>query len=171
MANTTYLDDLINYKHTVIKSLADDQGVVGLLLNDPHVDMESDAAYDVVGNVIFDFDYVDRTVQRTDAYIMVDAEMVNPTSGTMHMWRLYVQVVCEKGYNKLDHKIFKGVRGNRRDNLARQIDLLINGRRDFGIGELELHSVTTATVPDTFTSVLLTYTIHDFNQSAIKRAR
>lgn len=171
MAKSTFLDELIGYKHSVIKDIAEDQSVVGLLLNDPNIDMESDEAYDVVGNTIFDFDYVDRTVQRTDAYIMVDAEMMYPTSGTMHMWRLYVQVVCEKTYNKLDHKVFKGVRGNRRDNLARQIDLLINGRRDLGIGELQLYSVTTATVPDTFTSVLLTYEIHDFNQAALRRPR
>lgn len=171
MAKSTYLDDLINYKHNVIGRIAASKEIVGLLLNDPDVDMESDAAYDIVGNNIYDYDYVDHTVERADAYIMVDSEMIYPTSGTMNKWYVYVQVVCEKSYNPLNHRIFKGVKGNRRDNLAREIDLLINGTYDFGIGPMELRTVNTAAVPDAFTSVLLTYEVHDYRRERNKKLK
>lgn len=162
MAKDTYLDELIDYKDSIVKRLAQSQDVVGLLLNDPNVDMESDAAYDIVGNNIYDFDYVDKTVERDDAYIMVDAEMVSPSSGSFNKWCLYVQIVCSKKYNRLDGKLFKGLKGNRRDNLARQIDVLLNGATGFGVGRLDLYSASPAQVPDTFTSILLTYDIQEF---------
>lgn len=167
MADKTYLDDLIGYKHRIIYDLASSSDVVGLLLDDPNVNMDSDAAYEVVGNSIYDFDYVDKSIQRNDAYIMVETEMANPTSGSMAKWWLYVQIVCSKEYNPLDPKKFKGVVGNRRDNLAKQVDLLINGRDDLGIGHIELSNAGPATVPDTFTSILLTYEIHDFRRERL----
>lgn len=169
MAEKTFLDDLINYKHQVIADLAESEEIVGLLLNDPKIDMQCECAYNIVGTKMFDYDYIDRTVQTNDAYLMVDAEMSNPTSGTMNQWWLYVQVVCTKAFNSLDPKVFRGVVGNRRDNLAKQIDLRLNGRRDLGIGKLELYSANPASVPDTFTSILLTYKIHDFRQERLSR--
>lgn len=161
---TTFLDDLIGYKEAVIRKITQSATVIGLLLDDPSVDMTSDAANDIIDRNIFDFDYVDRTIQRSDAYIMVDSELDRPTSGTMNQWYLFVQVVCSKTYNTLDHKLFKGVNGNRRDNLAKQIDLLLNGERFIGIGRLELVSVAPASVPDTFTSMLMTYRVVDFRR-------
>ena len=99
---------------------------------------------------------------------MVDDELIQPTSGTFNKWYLYVQVVCAKAFNDIDKKIFRGIKGNRRDNLAREIDVLLNGSRDYGVGKLTLLSVSPATVPDKFTSVLLTYEIRDFRSERVK---
>ena len=164
MANPTYLDELIEYKDRVVRTLAASQSVVGLLLNDPAIDMDCDAAYEVIGRNIYDFDYVDKTVERDDAYIMIDTELMAASSGSMNRWYLYVQIVCAKPYNKLSGKVFKGVKGNRRDNLAREVDLLLNGQTGYGIGRLDLIGAAPAQVPDTFTSILLTYEIHEFRQ-------
>ena len=80
-----------------------------------------------------------------------------------------MQIVCAKTFNSMDHKIFKGVSGNRRDNLAQEIDALLNGERFIGIGDLELLSAARATVPETFRSMLLTYRVHDFRRERIPR--
>lgn len=169
MPDTRPLDDMTLYKEAIIRKIAASQKVVGLLVNDPMIDMDSDEANDIIDRNIFDYDYIDRTVQRSDAYIMVDSELDYPTSGTMNQWRVYVQIVCAKTFNSMDHKIFKGVSGNRRDNLAQEIDALLNGERFIGIGDLELLSAAPATVPDTFTSMLLTYRVHDFRRERIPR--
>ena len=163
------LDDMTLYKEAIIRKIASSQKVIGLLVNDPMIDMDSDEANDIIDRNIFDYDYIDRTVQRSDAYIMVDSELDYPTSGTMNQWRVYVQIVCAKTFNSMDHKIFKGVSGNRRYNLAQEIDALLNGERFIGIGDLELLSAAPATVPDTFTSMLLTYRVHDFRRERIPR--
>ena len=157
----TPLQDGVDYKAQVVARLVSSQAVVGLLLNNPEIDLDSDEAIDSLDDIIFDFDYIDRTVERSNAFIMVDADMVGPTSASFNAWEIYVQVVCHKDYVKMDSKIFKGVRGNRRDNLMCEIDKLLNGSRVFGIGRLELKSAVTAMVPDSFTSKLLTYTVHE----------
>ena len=169
MPDTRPLDDMTLYKEAIIRKIASSQKVIGLLVNDPMIDMDSDEANDIIDRNIFDYDYIDRTVQRSDAYIMVDSELDYPTSGTMNQWRVYVQIVCAKAFNSMDHKIFKGVSGNRRDNLAQEIDALLNGERFIGIGDLELLSAAPASVPDTFTSMLLTYRVHDFRRERIPR--
>lgn len=168
MSKETYLDDLIAYKENVIAALSQSQDVMGLLANDPNLDLESSEAEDIVERNIFDYDYIDGTLERHDAYIMVDDELVQPSSGTFNRWLLYVQVVCAKTFNDVDKKLFRGVKGNRRDNLARSIDVLLNGSRDYGVGKLVLMGVAPAKVPDKFTSLLLTYEIRDFRAERMK---
>lgn len=168
MSKTTYLDDLIAYKEKVIEALAASQEVMSLLANDPEIDLEGDEAENLLERNIFDYDYVDSTMERHDAYIMVDAELIQPTSSTFNKWYLYVQVVCAKAFNGIDKKLFRGVKGNRRDNIARHADVLLNGSREFGVGKLVLQSVAPATVPEKFTSLLLTYEIRDFRAERMK---
>lgn len=162
--NKPPLWDGIEYKSSVITRLCSSQPLLGLLADDPGLDIDSDRAYRVTDECIFDFNYIDRTVERSDAFIMIDADMIAPTSGTMNEWDLYVQVVCHKGFVALDSKKFKGIRGNRTDNIICQIDQLLNGTRIFGIGRLTLQSCTVAVVPDSFTSKLLTYRVEEFRR-------
>lgn len=168
MSKNTYLDDLIIYKENVIHALATSQSVMGLLANNPSLNLESDTAENLLERNIFDYDYIDGTVERHDAYIMVDSELVQPVSGTFNKWYLYVQIVCAKSFNDINKKMFRGVKGNRRDNLAREIDLLLNGSREYGVGKLVLLSASPANVPDKFTSLLLTYEILDFRNERVK---
>ena len=168
LSKPTYLDDLIAYKENVIMAMSQSQDVMGLLANDPAIDLDSEKAEDLLERNIFDYDYIDGTLERHDAYIMVDDELVQPSSGTFNRWLLYVQIVCAKTFNDIDKKLFRGVKGNRRDNLARSVDALLNGSRDYGVGKLVLMSVAPANVPDKFTSLLLTYEIRDFRSERVK---
>lgn len=168
MSKTTYLDDLITYKEKVIEALATSPEVMGLLANNPEIDLEGEETENLLERNIFDYDYVDGTMEHHDAYIMVDAELIQPTSSTFNKWYLYVQVVCAKAFNDIDKKLFRGLKGNRRDNIARYVDVLLNGSREFGVGKLVLQSAAPATVPEKFTSMLLTYEIRDFRAERMK---
>ena len=169
LTDRQFIDEIIMYKHTVISQIAMSQPVIALLCNQPNISMDSDEAYEAVEKYIFDYDYIDRSVVTSEAYIMVDSRMLRMSSGSMNQWELYVQVVCAKPYNHLDPKLFKGVVGNRRDNIAKQVDARLNGQRLMGIGTLDLYSVDPASVPDTFTSVLLTYRISDFRKERLEQ--
>lgn len=153
------LQDCIDFKAQVISRIVADQTIVGLLLNDPAIDLDSDRAIDSLAERIYDYDYIDRTVEDSHAFIMVEADMIGPSSGSFNNWELYVQIVCHKDYNALPAKVFKGVRGNRRDNLMCYVDKLLNGSNFIGVGKLELKAATTAMVPDSFTSKMLTYRV------------
>ena len=86
MSKPTYLDDLIAYKENVIMAMSQSQDVMGLLANDPAIDLDSEKAEDLLERNIFDYDYIDGTLERHDAYIMVDDELVQPSSGTFNRW-------------------------------------------------------------------------------------
>lgn len=158
------LQDGIEYKAEVISRLCASQPVISLLADEADIDLDGDEAYATMEQNIFDFNYVPGVVKRGVGYIMVDADMIAAPSGTMNAWELYVQVVCEKNYVPLSGKKFKGWKGNRLDNLTFQIDKLLNGTRMFGIGKLALQSCTTAVVPDSFSSKLLTYRVEEFRR-------
>ena len=161
MAVQTHLDELINYSSQIITDLSNSPIVVGLML-DKSPDAVTEDEMDAARGKMYDFDYIDETVQSAGAFIMVDVDMVAAPSGTIKSIETYVQIVVSKTYMKLDPRKFKGMRGNRRDNLMRQIDLLINGSRDYGIGKLQLVTARTANVPAAFSSKLLTYRIPDY---------
>ena len=85
----------------------------------------------------------------------------------MQDFKLFVTVICHKGFMELDPRKHTGVIGNRRDNLVRKIDLLLNGSDIFGIGKLSLVSVRTAPSPVGFTTRELTYKVSDFKDKGI----
>lgn len=169
MAVETHLDDLINFSSTVISVLAQSPEIVGLMVDKAPEDV-TEEDMDRARQFMYDFDYIDETVQSAGSFIMVDADMVALPTDTVMDMEIYVQVAVSKTVMELDGKIFKGVRGNRRDNLARQIDLALRGSRDYGIGPLQLVSARTANVPSAFTSKMLTYRSPDFakNRKAVR---
>lgn len=161
MAGISHLDEIIDYKKKVINLLGTSQDVVELLADIPDIDMNSDEAYEVFDDNLYDYDYIDETIQEYKSYVMVEAETVY-SSPTVKDVRLYVQIVVPKGDMKLDVRRFRGVKGNRKDNLARRIDLLLNNKDSFGIGRLVLRKVVQAPVPEKYTSTLLVYEIPNF---------
>lgn len=162
MANVeTHIDELIDFPAKIINAIASSQEIVGLIFDDPNIDMESDLA-ESVRDHLYDYNYIDETVEEDGVLIMVDSDIVDMPNPNVASIEVYIQIVVNKHYMRLDSAKFPGVKGNRRDNITRQIDLLLRGRRDFGIGRLDLESAITASVPRKFTSKMMTYAVVDF---------
>lgn len=158
----THIDELVDYPAKVILKLANDKNCIALLKNKTSIN--EDDVDDVLLNNIFDFEYVDKTTTEAEAYIWVEADVPYISNRTIKGMAIYVTVACHKQFMKLDHKVFKGVIGNRRDNLARYIDLILNDNFDFGVGKLTLKSVKTLTSSNpNFTMRELVYQVPDFN--------
>ena len=162
MAIHTHLDEIIKYKDTIINTIGLSKEVVALLTDNPLIDMDSKAAYDVFDNNLFDYDYVNGVQTADTPLVMVDVEIPSVPTDTIKDLYVFVQVAVPKLQMKLDGTKFKGVKGNRKDNLLRQIDLLLNNKDGLGVGCLNLAGVGVAAVPNTYTSTLLTYSISDF---------
>lgn len=159
----TNIDELSEYPVKALQKIGTDNTVVGLLLNNPSIDMESDEADAVFNENLFDYNYVDGKTQEVKAYICVETEIPRISSRTIKNMAVYVTVVCHKQYMKLNPLVFQGYIGNRRDNLVRYIDLLLNGNDIFGIGGLELKSVNTINAPEGYTARELVYVVPDFH--------
>ena len=158
----TYLDELVEYPVKALQRIGTDETVVQLLTNNPNVDMESDEADGVFDKNLFDYGFVDDTTQEATAYICAEADVVKAPGSTMKNMELYVFIYCHKQFMNIDGSKFKGMIGNRRDNLIRYTDKLLNGSDIFGIGKLEFKSAKVIPAPTGFSARELTYVVPDF---------
>jgi hypothetical protein len=165
----TFLDELVEYPVKALRKIGTDPDVVKLLTDNPRVDMGSDEADDVFDKYLYDYVYVDSTTTEACAYVCVEAELIKTPTPTIQDLRLYVTVICHKNFMQIDPARFKALMGNRRDNLVRSIDKILNGSDMFGIGLLSLDSVKTVSSPTGFTARELTYKIADFMNKGVTR--
>lgn len=164
MANKTHLDALIDYKEDIIALMTQDQQLMGLIFDDPEIDLESDEIFNIRDTHIFDHSYVDDVVQTDSVLILVESGLIGMTSKEINTLEVQVQVIVARHFMKLNTKKFKGLRGNRRDNVIRRIELLLHDTRP-GIGRMQLVDCGPVDVPKGFTSMRMTYLIHDFRNN------
>lgn len=165
----TFLDELVEYPAKALQKIGTDKTIVSLLTDDANIDMTSDEADEVFDKYLFDYGYVDETTNESRAFVCVEAELIRTASPTVLDLRIYVTVICHKHFMTIDAKRFPGIIGNRRDNLVRSIDRILNGSDVFGIGCLTLNSVKTIASPSGFTARELTYAIADFKNKGVGR--
>lgn len=167
MANNTFLDRLVEYPVKALREIGTDPTVVQLLTDNPDIDMQSEEADAVFDKFLYDYGYVDNTTTESVAYICVEAETNKSPTDTMLDMKLYVTVVCHKQFMKIDAAKFKGMIGNRRDNLVRYTDRLLNGADVYGIGKLTLLSARTVPAPTGFSAREMTYAVPTFKKRNI----
>lgn len=159
----TYLDQIVEYPSKVMLRIAEDKVCTGLLVNKAFYDVTEDDIDKAMDDLIKDYQYVDETTQATAAYIWVEMEVNRVDNKTIKGIRLYVTIACHKNYMSLNRQTFRGIVGNRRDNLVRYVDKVLNNTEFLGIGALKLHSIKTLTPINGFTMREITYEIPDFN--------
>lgn len=170
LLDKTFLDELVEYPAKVIQMIGVDKTVVSLLTDEANIDMDSDKADEAFDKYLFDYEYVDNTTVEARAFVCVESEVKRTPTPTIQDLRVYVRIICHKNYMKIDPSRFKGIIGNRRDNLVRAIDKVLNGSDIFGIGNLTLDSVNTVSSPTGFTARELTYKISDFKNKGVVRS-
>ena len=165
MADKTFLDPVVDYPAIALRAIGTDETVVKLLTNNPNIDMESDEADDVFDKYLYDYTYVDGTTTESEAYICAEVEVTVPrgeNKASFFNSVLYITIVCHNNFMKLDPTLFPGIGGNRRDNLVRYCDRLINGSDLFGVGKLTLKAVRSISAPIGFSVRELTYEVPSF---------
>lgn len=160
------IDQLVEYPAKAIHKIGTDKTVAALLTNDPDIDMSSDEADDIFDKYLYDYGYVDDSATESRAYICAEAEATKSMTSAVQNVKLYVTVVCHKRFMSIDPAKFPGMIGNRRDNIVRYADRLLNGSDIFGIGKLQLESVKTMSAPVGYTARELTYRVADFKSKS-----
>jgi len=161
----TFLDPVIDYPALALRAIGTNETVAKLLTNNPNLDMESDEADDVFDKYLYDYAYVDDTTTESEAYICAEVEVSIPKGANKQSFFnsvLYITIVCHRNYMKLDPTLFPGIGGNRRDNLVRFCDDVINGSDLFGVGKLTLKSVRSLSAPVGFSIRELVYEVPSF---------
>lgn len=158
----TYVDELVDFPSKALYRIGTDKMVVGLLLDNPGIEISSEEADSVFDDNLFDYLYVDETTTEATAYIEVETEVTDSRTQAFCDFRIYVHICCHKNYMKIDPNKFPGISGNRRDNLVRYVDKVLNGSTAFGVGKLILDEVHTVPAPTGFTAREMTYVVPNF---------
>lgn len=164
MATKTHIDQLIDYKEEIIGKLMSDQMIMGLVFDDPTVDLDGDQVANVRATNLFDHSYSDNTVQTDKVLILVETGLLSVLSKEVNTFEVQIQVICARNYMKLDGRKFKGLRGNRRDNVLRYIAQCLFEAR-LGLGVLKLVDCGPVDVPKGFTSMRLVFQTDDFSKN------
>lgn len=163
MAVNTPLDEIIDYKDTAIKKMLASQDIMSFMFDIPNIDMEGDEVYNAREEHFFDYGVNPDTIQTDNVSIFVQSSMVNRSNANFKGMAVTISIVCNVNYVKLDKKKFKGIKGNRIDNIARQIVVALDDDdQEFGIGELTLTQCRPVNVPKGYTAVELAYEVDDF---------
>ena len=160
------LNALVEYPAKALQMIGTDKTIASLLTNNPDIDMDSDEADQVFDKFLFDYGYVDNTTDEAHAYVCIEVEVPRVPTPTIKDVRMYVQIFCHKQFMQIDPLKFKGVIGNRRDNISKQVDNLLSGSDIFGIGKLSLEYARVSSAPVGFSARELSYRISDFRDSA-----
>lgn len=156
----TPYDEIVDYKYKIVNTIEESQPVMSLLVGKQNVDMNSELVYEAYERQIFDYSFVIDTQLTEKSLLLIETEMRDRPNTIYKNISVFIQIVCHKDNLKLNG--FKGVKGNRRDNLARQIANLLDGRKDFGIGKLMFTDCYVVSVPTPYTSLMLVFEVPNF---------
>ena len=155
----TILKSIRDYKYQAISQMRASKEVMGLILNNPDINMSSEETFLAQENSFIDHNFCDDTFQSDKVVIFVEGAMVRRPSDRFMMGELYIQIVCNKDYISLNTDVFKGVLGNRNDNLASLISGILDLNTDdaYGVGNLVLVECSPKQVPSGFSSLMLVF--------------
>lgn len=163
----TNLDEIVDFPDAIANALNQDTTIVGLLTNNPNVDIINDEV-DLLGSQIFNYNFIPSTATDSLSYITIDTVISKVSNDTTKMLNIIITVISNKTNMKLDSSIFVGLAGNRRDNLIRYIDLLVRRMDNLGIGKVQLTSrtpVSPISIGSTdFTAKQLVYEVPNFDR-------
>lgn len=164
MDEKTYLDELVDYPALIIEKLVQKPIILSLLANKQDATILDVMDDDGNWKYFFDYEYIPGTTQEVMSAICVDTDIVSVKTSATKTLELYISVLCAQDIMSLDRKQFKGMRGNRLNNLVRFVDHTLRLDRDFGIGRMALKNARTTTSGNAnYAKKTLTYLIPDFN--------
>lgn len=148
------LDEFYNYKNRLMKDLLTNEDVISLLDDEGLTQNPTDLAY----TQVFPCEYVPDTVEHGKTYICFDVDIQKSSGKTFYSPILYIWVFTHKSKLRLEEG------GIRTDKLCSQICQIINGSRNYGLGELCLYSVKRFAPMTDFQGKVMTFHADDVNK-------
>lgn len=160
------LNELGAYKHKVASVFANDPDIIDVLLGPVDEDTDTDEMLlgddpDSCGH-IFEYEYVDDTNETTDTYLCMETVVAKAPTTTAYRVYLYIFAYCHKKIMQSYKR--EGKVGTRVDILAADVDRLLNGSKDFGIGKLNLVSDDVYKPNNKYYGRCICYEAVDFNR-------
>lgn len=160
------LSELGAYKHKVAGLFASDPDIIDLMLGPVDDDADTDEMLlgddkDSCGH-IYEFEYTPDINETTDTYLCMETVVAKAPTDTAYRVYLYVFAYCHKKIMQSYKK--EGRLGTRADILAEDVDRLLNGNPDFGIGLVRLVNNEVYKPVNNYYGRCLCYEIQSFNR-------
>lgn len=154
------LNELFNYKNQLMQDLCMNPEIVYRVTANPDADVPN---HDLPYSQIYPFEFVPETVSEGKTIICFDVDIVRAPSKTTYTPVLYIYVFTHKSLLRAPDG------GVLIDSISVAIDKMLNGNRFYGLGELELNSVTRFVPIADYYGRVLTYKAKDFNRVSGKQ--
>ena len=133
------LEEIGSFKNKIVSKLINDSNILDALLGDINDIEDPETALlgkDGSGNggCVFKFEYIPDTQENSKTFLCVEV-VPQETDGDTITNMVYVFAYCSKNLMQTYHR--KGQAGTRVDILVSDIDKILNGNSEFGIGPLE----------------------------------
>ena len=151
------LQELTDYRKTIMQLLCSDQEIVDLVLDKENSTVPNRS---LMYSRVFPYAYTPDVTKDTNTYIC---------------FRIYVPEVMNKTFKKMNicfyvfsHQDYIRTKdGLRPDLIAGRIEALLNGSMDMGVGRVSLEGMDDISPAEQFHGVALEYSVSEFNRPTI----
>jgi len=148
------LQEFFDYKNQLINDILTHDSIVKLI---DDCDRYNGDASKLVYTQVFPFEYIPETVDDGSTFICCEVD-VQEAGKTYYSPVIYIWVFSHKSRLRLPEG------GVRTDKLCSEICEVINGSRNYGLGELNLHSVKRFAPMTDYNGKMMTFYAKDFNR-------
>lgn len=148
------LDEFFDYKNKLMEDLLTNKDIVALINEDVSFNNAASLRY----TQVFPFEYIPETVEEGRTFVCFDVDIQRSVDKTYLLPTIYIWVFTHKSKLRLPEG------GVRTDKLCSKIAGVINGSRDYSLGELDLYSVKRFAPMTDFQGKLMTFNGKDFNR-------
>ena len=150
--------EFLDYPDKIINKLINSPSVLQLVFGYEDVSVVDS---DMIDGQLFPFDFVPDVVTENKVFICADCDIPRIENSTIKDVSIHIWVFMHNDLMKKPS--FVNSKGNRRDILCNEIDKIMNGNIDFGIGRVELQSAKRFKITNNYSGRELIYRAVDFN--------
>lgn len=149
------LDEFFDYKNQLINDMLTNEVIVKLIADGNDRPME---ASELMYSQVFPYEFVPDVTEHGQTFVCCEVDIKEVIDKTFLVAAVYIWVFTHKSLIRLPEG------GVRTDKLASEITKVINGSRDYGLGELELQSVRRFSPIGNYQGRILTFYARDYNR-------
>lgn len=149
------LVEFYDYKNLLMKDLCCNESVVKMVTANSEASVPN---HELPYTQIFPYEFLPDTVDEAKTFICYDVDIVTVPNKTFYIPVVYVWLFTHKSKLRLPDG------GILLDQLSSEINIMLNGSRYFGLGELKLDSVNRFYPVTDYYGRVLTYYAKDWNR-------
>lgn len=162
------LEEIGSFKNKIVSKLINDDNILDVLLGDlTDIDDPETALLGKDGSGssgrVFKFEYIPDTQENSKTFLCVEVVPEETDGDTITDMIIYVFAYCSKNLMQTYHR--KGQAGTRIDILVSDIDKILNGNSEFGIGPLEWAGSSIYKPAQPYYGRMLVYRVGTFRRS------